>query len=165
MTDFNPNPELDLVLTREVDVPRDLVWAAWTQPEHLKHWFVPRPWTIAECEVDLRPGGTFRTVMCGPEGERHDNTGCYLEVRAPERLVWTDALLPEFRPAGDPGGCGLGCFMTAIVSLEALGPNRMRYTAIALHNDADGRKRHEEMGFMEGWGTCLDQLVAYVKSL
>jgi uncharacterized protein YndB with AHSA1/START domain len=50
------NPQTDLVLERVIDVPRELVWAAWTQPEHLKKWFAPAPWSLLECEVDLRPG-------------------------------------------------------------------------------------------------------------
>ena len=44
------DPKLDLVLEREIDVPVELVWKAWTTPEHLREWFVPKPWTITECE-------------------------------------------------------------------------------------------------------------------
>lgn len=88
---FKLNPDLDLVLERVVDVPRDLVWKAWTQAEHVEKWFVPKPWTIAACESDLRPGGMFRTVMRSPEGQEHDNLGCYLEIVDNERLVWTVA--------------------------------------------------------------------------
>ena len=49
--------------------PRELVWKAWTMPEHLKKWFTPAPWQTVECEIDLRPGGIFRTVMRSPEGQ------------------------------------------------------------------------------------------------
>ena len=83
---IKPDPKLDLVLERVIDVPRELVWTAWTTPKHLKHWFCPRPWTITECEIDLRPGGIFRSVMRSPEGQEFPNIGCYLEVvsqRAP----------------------------------------------------------------------------------
>ncbi len=60
---------LDLVLERVVDVPRRLVWAAWTQPEHLKRWFTPAPWQTVEAEMDVRPGGTkyAATVIHGDE--------------------------------------------------------------------------------------------------
>ena len=61
--------KLDLVLERVVDVPRELVWAAWTKPEHIMKWFTPAPWTTVDCEIDLRPGGIFRTVMRSPEGQ------------------------------------------------------------------------------------------------
>ena len=73
-----PDPRLDLVLQREIDVPRALVWAAWTEPEHLVKWFAPAPWTITECEIDLRPGGSLRFVMRSPEGQDFPNVGCYL---------------------------------------------------------------------------------------
>ena len=63
----------DLVLERTLDAPRDLVWAAQTQPEHLKHWFAPKPYEITEAEVDLKPGGIFRVRMFGPDG--FDNQG------------------------------------------------------------------------------------------
>ena len=50
-------PGLDLILERVVDVPRELVWRAWTTPEHLMKWFTPVPWKTIACEIDLRPGG------------------------------------------------------------------------------------------------------------
>jgi uncharacterized protein YndB with AHSA1/START domain len=145
------------VLERVVDVPPALVWEAWTKPEHLRHWFTPKPWTVAHCEVDLRPGGTFRTVMRGPNGEEHDVAGCYLEIVPQQRLIWTDALLPGYRPSANP-------FFTAIVELEPAGKGT-RYRATAIHRDEDGRKKHEEMGFHQGWGTVLDQLVEYAKAM
>ena len=154
---LKPDPKLDLVLERVVDVPRELVWAAWTRPEHLSKWFTPAPWTVADCEIDLRPGGVFRTVMRSPEGKEFPNIGCYLEVVPNERLVWTDALLPGYRPAENP-------FMTAIITLESQGKGT-RYTAVAIHRDDVGRKKHEEMGFYQGWGKALDQLVAHVKTM
>ena len=157
---FKPDPRLDLVLERVVPVPREKVWAAWTQPEHVKKWFTPRPWMTTECEIDLRPGGIFRTVMRGPEGEEFNNIGCWLEVVPNERLSWTDALLPGYRPAAVESGCHLGSFMTAFILLAPEGKGT-RYTAIAIHRDPEARKKHEEMGFHDGWGTCLDQLVEY----
>lgn len=152
-----PDPRLDLVLERTVDIPRQLVWAAWTQPEHLKHWFTPAPWITVDCEIDLRPGGIFRTVMRSPEGQEHSHLGCYLEIIENERLVWTDALGPGFRPSMQP-------FVTAVITLESLGSGT-QYTAIARHGDEATRVKHEEMGFTQGWNTALDQLVAYMKSL
>jgi uncharacterized protein YndB with AHSA1/START domain len=153
---FKPDPKLDLVLERTLDVPRELVWTAWTTPKHVREWFVPKPWTITDCEIDLRPGGVFRTVMQSPEGQQFPNIGCYLEIVPNERLVFTDTLLPGYRPSENP-------FFTAILTLEAQGSGT-RYTAIALHRDEAGRKKHEEMGFYEGWGTVVDQMAAYIKA-
>lgn len=159
---MNIDPKLDLVLERSVDVPPELVWMAWTEPEHLEKWFTPAPWTTVECEIDLRPGGVFRTVMRSPEGEDHPNTGCYLEVVPNRKLAWTDALGAGFRPSGQQAH--LGFRFTAIVTLEPLGKGT-RYTAVVKHADEESARKHEAMGFHEGWGTVLDQLVAHVKTV
>lgn len=153
---WSPDPKLDLVLERVVDVPVKLVWEAWTKAEHLKVWFTPRPWTVSDCEIDLRPGGVFRTVMNGPNGERFPCVGCYLEIVPEQRLIWTDALEQGYRPTAKP-------FLTAIIEFKPEGRGT-RYKATALHRDESERKRHEEMGFMNGWSTALDQLVAHMKS-
>jgi uncharacterized protein YndB with AHSA1/START domain len=152
---WTPDPKLDLVLERVVDVSPELVWTAWTEPEHLKKWFSPAPWTVTDCEVDLRPGGIFRTVMRSPEGQEFPNVGCFLEIVPYQRLVWTDALLPGYRPSAKP-------FFSAVISLQPEGQGT-RYTATAIHRDEAGRKAHEEMGFHSGWGTVLDQLVVHMK--
>jgi uncharacterized protein YndB with AHSA1/START domain len=157
------DPKLDLVLERVVDVPRELVWEAWTKPEHVKEWFTPRPWTVSECEIDLRPGGIFRTIMCSPEGEKFPNIGTFLEIVPNERLVWTDALQPGFRPtSGTSTNCHIEGFFTAIILFEPHGTGT-KYTAIALHRDEAGCKQHADMGFADGWGAALDQLVAHMK--
>jgi uncharacterized protein YndB with AHSA1/START domain len=149
------DPELDLVIDRELSVTVGQVWTAWTTPEHLREFFVPKPWTIAECEIDLRPGGRFWTVMQGPEGERIENAGCYLVVEPNRRLVFTDTLLAGFRPAPEP-------FFTAHLLLEPR-PGGCRYVAVATHRDATVRKQHEEMGFATGWNIVVDQMEAYAK--
>lgn len=155
MTDLLPDfdPALDLVLQRVVPVSPARVWRAWTTPEDLKHWFCPKPWTTPHCEIDLRPGGRFRTVMRGPEGQEMDSTGCYLEVVPHQRLVFTDALGPGFRPNPEP-------FFTAFLILEPVGEG-CRYTAIARHGKPETAQQHEAMGFTAGWGTVVDQLVAH----
>ena len=159
MANTNDDGRLDLTLTRTVDIPRDLIWRAWTEPRHLMPWFCPKPWQTIDCQIDLRPGGIFRTVMRGPEGQTMDNTGCYLEIVRPERLTFTSVLGPGFRPVVDP-------FLpfTAILTFETVAGGT-RYNVVALHrNDAD-RQRHAEMGFDQGWSKALDQLVAYAPSM
>jgi uncharacterized protein YndB with AHSA1/START domain len=148
---------LDLTLTRLVDVPRALVWKAWTTPEHLKKWWAPKPYETIDCEMDLRPGGIFRTVMRSPEGNEFPTKGIFLEIVQNERIVLTDTLEPGYWPATNP-------FFTAIVTLQDEG-GKTRYTARALHKDDADREKHEKMGFHEGWGKCLDQLVAVATGL
>lgn len=160
-TAYTADPELDLVLERDVDVPPELVWRAWTTPELITQWFTPKPWETPVCEIDLRPGGAFRTVMRSPEGEENDNVGCYLEVEPNERLTWTSALLPGFRPNPDAGDMPF----TAVIELQPNGSGGTTYRATAIHQDAAGRNSHEEMGFAEGWGAALDQLVELAQTL
>ncbi len=154
---------LDLQFDRLIDVSPEAVWQAWTVPALLLQWFTPAPWKTVECDIDLRPGGVFRTVMESPEGERFPGIGCYLEVVAGERLVWTNALLPGFRPvaAAPIDGCGDFTF-TAEVSMVAEG-NGTRYSARVIHSDRAGRDKHAAMGFEQGWSAALDQLVALMK--
>ncbi|PJZ84188.1 SRPBCC family protein [Leptospira harrisiae] len=151
------NLELDLVLERIVEVPVELVWNAWTIPEQLKQWFTPVPWKTIDCRIDLKPGGEFYTLMQSPEGNQFPNNGCFLEVIPFEKLVFTDSLLSGYRPSGSS-------FMTAFVTMESIGA-ATKYKAVAKHKDPDTKKQHEEMGFMDGWGTALDQLVAFTKTL
>jgi uncharacterized protein YndB with AHSA1/START domain len=113
--------ETDLALERILDAPRDLVWRAWTSPEHLKLWWAPKPYETPECEMDLRPGGRFYTRMTGPDGFDFRGTGCFLEVVEGERITWTSALGEDYRPNDlGPSGCGAFPF-TAIVTLADAG--------------------------------------------
>ncbi len=153
-----PDPTLDLVFERVVDVTPARIWAAWTKPELLRQWFTPAPWSTVDCEIDLRPGGIFRTAMRGPQGQEISNTGCYLDIVPNERLVWTGALGPGYRPRMAPPGSFL---MTAVIALAPIGAGT-RYTAVAVHGDAQARGMHEQMGFHAGWAKALDQLVALV---
>jgi uncharacterized protein YndB with AHSA1/START domain len=95
--------------------------------------------------------------MRSPEGQLYPNVCCYLEVVPNQRLVWTDALLPGYRPSPEP-------FFTAVVLFEADGKGGTKYTATAIHRDEDGRKKHEAMGFHEGWGQVFDQMVEHIKA-
>ena len=148
---------LDLVLERVVDVSPDKVWAAWTEPKHIVNWFTPKPWQTTAAEVDLRPGGKFNSTFKSPDGQVIQNYGCFLEVVPGRKLVFTDCLREGWRPSGQT-------FMTAIVEIIPEGKGT-RYKATALHSSEADAKKHLEMGFINGWGTALDQLVAYMKSL
>jgi uncharacterized protein YndB with AHSA1/START domain len=155
------DPRRDLLLERVVDVPPALVWAAWTVPEHIKKWFTPEPWKTIDCEIDLRPGGIFRTVMRSPEGSEINNIGCILEVVPNRKLAWTVALQPGYRPS-DPT-FDVPSF-TAIILMEPHGTGT-KYSALAMHKDEESCKAHDRMGFSAGWGKALDQLVAHAKTM
>lgn len=158
-----PDPRLDLVLERVVDVPVERVWAAWTTPDQIKQWFTPAPWTTVDCEIDLVPGGIFRTVMRSPEGQDYPNLGCWLEVAQNERLIWTNVFEPGYRPTRHAPGDHCTEFpFTAVVAMAPHGGGT-RYTARVIHGTEAGRRQHEDMGFHDGWGAALDQMVAMIR--
>lgn len=150
-------PGRDLVLSRLIPAPPNLLYRAWTEPDLLRRWFAPAPFRVTEVEIDLRPGGTTRIVMEGPDGTAFPSAGVYLELVPDARIVFTDAYLRAWEPAAKP-------FFTGIVTFEPEAGGT-RYTARARHWSAADRAAHESMGFHEGWGRCADQLAALVATL
>ena len=152
-----PTSDRDLVLTRIIDAPPEKLFRAWTEPELLKQWFAPLPYTTPVAELDVRPGGSNLVVMRGPDGIDMPNRGVYLEVVKNERLVLTDAYTKAWEPSPKP-------FMTVILTFERTG-GKTKYTARVRHWTLADREAHEKMGFHEGWGICADQLAALVAKL
>ena len=154
--------ESDLVLERVVDVSPELVFKAWTTPKHLMPWFCPKPYRTVECEIDLKPGGKFFVQMVDPNGNKLPaHPGCYLEIVPNRKLVWTSALGPGYRPL-DPAAAPW--FFTAVLTFEPHGNGGCKYTATAVHTTREHAEAHEKMGFSQGWGKVLEQLVEYVKT-
>jgi len=158
----SPNPpssiaDRELVLTRIFDAPPEKVFRAWTEPELIKQWFAPLPWTTPFAETDVRPGGSNLITMRSPEGEDYPNPGVYLEVVENERLVITDAYTRAWEPSEQP-------FLTMILTFEDLG-GKTRYTARVLHWSVADRERHEQMSFHAGWGQCADQLAELLRRI
>ncbi len=153
-------PDLDLQFHREVSLSPAQIWEGWTNPATLKQWFCPRPWQVIDCEIDLRPGGIFRTVMQSPEGDTLPaSVGTYLLIEPEQRLVWTNMLEPGFRPAPGPSADSPGFFFVVDLRLSPLPHGGTRYTAQVMHQDQAAKQAHADMGFQEGWGIALDQLV------
>lgn len=148
----------DLVITRLVRAPRATLWHAWSEPELLRQWWCPRPWTTEVLAFDMRPGGAFHTLMRGPDGGVSDNPGCFLEVLSQSRIVFTSMLTGGWRPATP------WLAMTAVIEMADEGEGT-RYVATVMHPDAATRDRHAELGFFDGWGTCVDQLEAIAREL
>lgn len=151
------NPETDLKLTRTLNAPRAVLWDCWTKPEHLMHWFVPRPHKVVACELDVRPGGKCNTTF-EVDGNLMPNHGVYLEVIPGKKLVFTDTYTEGWKPSPEP-------FMTAIVTFEDAGEGKTTYTAIARHRNPESAKQHADMGFYDGWGTVATQLEEYAQGL
>jgi uncharacterized protein YndB with AHSA1/START domain len=151
------DPNLDLVLTRELNAPPAVIYRCWTQPQHLVQWFVPKPHRVTHCELDVRAGGKCNTTF-DVDGQIMENNGVYLEVIPNEKLVFTDTYTEGWKPNPEP-------FMTAILTFEDIGNGRTRYTAVARHRSVESAAQHKQMGFFDGWGTVADQLDAYAQTL
>jgi uncharacterized protein YndB with AHSA1/START domain len=157
---FAISPNIDLVLERFIDAPKHLVWEALTKPEHLKEWYMPKPWgAVSHCEMDVRPGGIFSIDITTAEGQEFPNLGCFLDVVPMERLVWTSMLFPGYRPAVFDD-----IPITAIITMEAVGSGT-RYVFTALHRDEADFEKNKASGWQQGTEIALDQFVAHVKSL
>ena len=149
------NSSKELSLTRLIKAPREKVYAAWTQPELMRQWFAPLPFTTPIVELDLRVGGASKIVMQDVDGNQYPNHGVYLELVPNEKIVCTDAYTSAWVPSEKP-------FMTMILTFEEEGGDT-RYTARVVHWSEADREAHEQMGFYEGWGKCADQLAALVE--
>lgn len=151
------DPATDLTFTRTLAVPRSLVWACWTTPAHIPHFFIPAPNRVTAVDIDLRVGGRFNTTF-DVDGQIIANHGVYLEVVPDEKLVFTDTYTEGWKPAPEP-------FMTAVLLLSDAAGGGTTYTAIARHRNADTCKAHEDMGFFDGWGRVVTQLETYARTL
>lgn len=97
-TDRNEPPsDREIVTTRVIDAPRARVFEAFSDPDHLVHWWGPKGFTNTFEELDLRPGGAWRFVMHGPNGADYRNESVFVEVVPPERLVFDHVSGPRFR--------------------------------------------------------------------
>lgn len=147
----------ELLITRLIHAPREKLFRAWTEPELLKQWFCPKPWSVSRVENDVRSGGNCLVVMKSPEGQDFPNPGVYLEIIPGRKIVFTDAFTTAWEPSQKP-------FMVGLITFEDEG-GKTRYTARVKHWSAADREQHEKMGLYEGWNKATDQLEALVTSL
>ena len=154
---FAFNPKRDFAIERFIDAPPRLVWDALTKPEHLKEWYMPKPWgRVARAELDVRPGGIISIDITVADGQEVPNVGCVLEVVPMARLVWTSMLFPGYRPAVFDD-----IPITAIMTMETVGTGT-RYVFTALHRDEADLEKNKASGFYQGTEIAVDQFVEHV---
>lgn len=154
---FAFNPKLDFAIERFIDAPTRLVWEALTKPEHLKEWYMPRPWgRVSRAKIDLRPGGIISIDIAAGDGPDSPNLGCILEVIPLQRLVWTSMLFPGYRPAVFDD-----IPITAIMTMEAVGTGT-RYVFTALHRNEADLETNKASGFYQGTEIAIGQFVEHV---
>ncbi|MGP1283581.1 MAG: SRPBCC family protein [Parasphingopyxis sp.] len=145
---------IELSVTRHIAAPVETVWKIMT--ERMEEWWCPKPWRMEIIEWDFRPGGRTAMVMKGPDGEEFPGDGIFLDVTPNRRFASTDAITASLVPQ-EP-------FMIGIWEIEPE-DGGTRYTGRARHWTEDGKKRHEEMGFEEGWNTVADQLATLCEKM
>jgi uncharacterized protein YndB with AHSA1/START domain len=143
----------EIVMARVFDAPRDLVFEAHSSCEHLSHWWGPRKYEVASCDVDFRSGGFWRIVHRGPEGEEHGFHGEFREIVRPERIVWT------FEYEGMPGH----------VSVETLAleeqDGKTTLTATSVFDTVEDRDGMLDSGMESGAAESMDRLDEYLEVL
>ncbi len=145
----------EIVMTREFDAPRELIFEAHSSCEHVNNWWGPRKYSFELCEMDFRPGGKYRFVHRGPDGvEEHGFRGEYREIVPPERIVWT------FEWEGMPGHISLDT-----LTLEDLGGGRTKLVSHSRFDSKEDRDGMLQSGMEEGAGETYDRLAEFVQTL
>jgi uncharacterized protein YndB with AHSA1/START domain len=146
----------EIVVTRVFDAPRALVFKAWTDPKLVAAWWGPKGYASSGCEIDLRPGGTFRLHMRGPEGIVYPCQGAFREIVEPERIVYVGVL-------DDGPACGAGLPPHSIVTVT-FAEHRGK-TTLTIHTHLHSVAAHAAVvgaGFNAGWATSLERLAEHL---
>jgi uncharacterized protein YndB with AHSA1/START domain len=145
--------EREIVMTRVFDAPRELVFEAHSSCEHMSNWWGPRGYEIVGCEVDFRPGGAWRIVHRGPDGEEYAFRGEYREIVRPERIVWT------FEFEGMPGNVSV-----ETMTLEESN-GKTTFTGTSVFDTVEQRDGMLESGMESGAVETMDRLEEYLQVL
>jgi uncharacterized protein YndB with AHSA1/START domain len=150
-SDALPTDVRDFTLARILKAPRDLVFRAFVEPDRMRHWWVPRGFTMLSCKLDLREGGAWRmTIRSDDTGTVQTEVGVYREIRPPERLAFTHAWL---RANGT-------LTQTTLVTVNFV--ERGAATEVAFRQE-DFATVASCLSHQDGWGVSLDQLVGYME--
>ncbi len=143
----------EIVVTRVLAAPRELVFETWTKPEHVAHWMLgPKGWSMPICEIDLRPGGGWRFVWRRADGTEMEMRGVYQEIVPPERLVCTEAW----------GGDWPETLNTLLLSEEA---GKTTLTNKILYPSKEARDAALKTGMQDGLTESFDRLAEYLATI
>lgn len=147
----------EMVITRTVNAPRELVWKVWTEPEHVSKWWGPNGFSTTIETMDVRPGGTWKHTMRGPDGVEYPNFSKFVEVVKPERLVMQHGGHTEGKKAVS---------FHATWTFEEVGKNQ---TKVTLRNVFPSKEELDrvirEFGALEGGKQTLARLDEYVSKM
>lgn len=153
--------EQELVLTRNLDAPRELVFQAWTKPERVKQWWGPKGFTCPVCEIDLRPGGVYFSCMRSPDGKDFWGKCVYREILEPERIVCTDSFADEKGNVVSPQAYGLSADWPEEALITATFEEHSGRTRFTLCH-APIQPGPERDMCRQGWDETLDKLEEYL---
>jgi uncharacterized protein YndB with AHSA1/START domain len=145
----------EVVITRDFDAPRDLVFKAWTDPKHVAQWWGPHGFTNPVCKWDARPGGAIYVEMTDPDGVVYPMRGVFHEVTAPERLVFTSTALHD-----EDGSPHLEVLTT--ITLEEHESGKTRFTLRAEVVRATPQAAGALAGMEVGWSQSLEKLAGHL---
>lgn len=159
---INTNVEREIFITRIFDAPRELVFKAWTDPEHLKRWYAPNGCTIHFKKIDIRTGGVFHSCIRMPDGSECWCKGVYREIVAPERIVYSVNIADEKGNLVGPAEAGMdpewprGTIVTVTFAAQD-GKTKVILHQTALESVA------KRTGAYPSWLEMLDRLAAELK--
>jgi uncharacterized protein YndB with AHSA1/START domain len=151
--------EQEFIVEREFAAPQTLMFEVFTQPEHLKRWWAPRPYTVPTCTVDLRPGGIWHYSMRSPEGQEHWARSVYREIAPPEKLVYTSTLADEHANPTE----GLPEHLTTVIFTQEAGKTRV--TALIQFARPADMEFAVSRGMVQGMNMTWDSLIEYIQEL
>ena len=151
--------EQEVVVERQFSVPRTLMFQVFTQPEHLKRWWAPPPYTIPVCTIDLRPDGIWHYCMRSPEGQDQWARAVYREIVPPEKLVYTTTFADEYANPIE----GMPEHLTTMLFTEEAGKTSV--TARVQFASAAALKVALDLGMLQGMSITWEYLVEYVQEL
>ena len=157
--------EREMVITHIFDAPRELVFKAWTEPEHLVQWWRPKGFTTPHCKIELRPGGVFHYCMRSPEGRDYWGRGVFREIVAPERIVYTDTFADAEGNIVEPGyyeGMDPDMPKETLVRVTFTVVNGK--TKVTVHHSVP-ESVAKRTGAKQGWTEMLERLADYLARL
>ena len=157
----------DFVMSRVFDVPRDLLWKCFTEPERMKQWWGPKGFKVLSSKMDLRPGGSYHYGMQSPDGHAMWGKFVFREVVPQERLVFINSFSDEKGGiTRHPGNKSWPLELLSSFTFEDMPGGKTKFTVRwAPHNASEEERKTFDTNresMRQGWGGTMDQLEAYL---
>jgi len=149
----------DLIITRVFDAPVELVWKAWTEPEHLMRWWGPKTFTSPSCKIDLRVGGKYLFCMRDSDGKDYWSTGIFREIVPQKRLVFTDSFSDAQGNVVPATYYGMSSQFPEELLVTLTFEDLVDKTRMTLHHSGFPEGNDKDMASV-GWNESIDKLAA-----